>query len=203
MDNLSSDRRFESLLNLVEADQGEWREEEHDDNSLERAAMGLGPCVGDDGPSPTLVLSICLPPPINARGAMGNPRPIEDDARGAPTAVSLTALGPSVGDDANGPPTARGLTMLGPSVGDDGGLSDVRLKEDVQRVGTTVFGLPLYRFKYIGSDAGRRVARGGRLPSRRLRRAGNEHATGILTERIDAGQKGARYRPLFLSIDVN
>ena len=28
--------------------------------------------------------------------------------------------------------------------------SDLRLKEDVQRVGTTVFGLPLYHFKYIG-----------------------------------------------------
>ncbi len=151
MDNLSSGRRFESLLDFVAADQAEWREEEHDDNNLERAAMGLGPCVGDDGPSPTLVLSICLPPPINARGAMGNPRPIEDDARGAPTAPSLTALGPSVGDDNKAPPTARGLTMLGPSVGDDAvGVSDVRLKEDVQRVGTTVFGLPLYRFKYLG-----------------------------------------------------
>jgi hypothetical protein len=29
--------------------------------------------------------------------------------------------------------------------------SDVRLKEDVQRIGTTVFGLPLYHFKYIGA----------------------------------------------------
>ena len=42
--------------------------------------------------------------------------------------------------------------MLGPSVGDDNtNPSDVRLKEDVQRIGTTVFGLPLYHFKYIGA----------------------------------------------------
>lgn len=28
--------------------------------------------------------------------------------------------------------------------------SDLRLKEDVRRVGTTVLGLPLYHFKYVG-----------------------------------------------------
>lgn len=28
--------------------------------------------------------------------------------------------------------------------------SDLRLKHDVRRVGTTVYGLPLYHFKYIG-----------------------------------------------------
>jgi hypothetical protein len=55
-------------------------------------------------------------------------------------------LGPCVGDDS----TIRSVTTLGPSVGDDGGVSDLRLKEDVQRVGTTVFGLPLYHFKYLG-----------------------------------------------------
>jgi hypothetical protein len=39
---------------------------------------------------------------------------------------------------------------LGPSVGDDGlPVCDLRLKEDVRRIGTTVFGLP-YHFKYIG-----------------------------------------------------
>ncbi len=33
--------------------------------------------------------------------------------------------------------------------GDEGGdLSDVRLKTDIERVGTTVYGLPLYRFRY-------------------------------------------------------
>jgi Chaperone of endosialidase len=30
--------------------------------------------------------------------------------------------------------------------------SDRRLKSNVARVGTTVFGLPLYRFSYLGSD---------------------------------------------------
>ena len=63
-----------------------------------------------------------------------------------PSIVDLTMLGPSVGDDFN----KRLLTALGPSVGDDNDVSDLRLKEEVQRVGTTVFGLPLYRFKYLG-----------------------------------------------------
>ncbi|MGH9554136.1 MAG: tail fiber domain-containing protein [Terriglobales bacterium] len=57
-------------------------------------------------------------------------------------------LGPSVGDDAAPSPT--NAMMLGPSVGDDGGASDVRLKHDLRYVGTTVFGLPLYHFKYLG-----------------------------------------------------
>jgi hypothetical protein len=61
---------------------------------------------------------------------------------------TLTALGPCVGDDN---PVSPRLTALGPSVGDDAGASDLRLKDDVQRVGTTVFGLPLYHFKYIGA----------------------------------------------------
>jgi len=30
--------------------------------------------------------------------------------------------------------------------------SDSRLKTNLLRIGTTVFGLPLYRFSYIGSD---------------------------------------------------
>jgi len=42
------------------------------------------------------------------------------------------------------------LTLLGPCVGDDGPTSDIRLKEDVRRIGTTVLGLPLYHFKYLG-----------------------------------------------------
>jgi len=48
MDNLASDKQFESLLDLVEAERAGWRKEEYDDDILERAAMGLGPCVGDD-----------------------------------------------------------------------------------------------------------------------------------------------------------
>jgi hypothetical protein len=89
MDNSAAigEKQFRNLLALVEADPAEWREEELDDNVLERAAKGLGPCVGDDGPGPTFA---CPP------------------------------------------------------------ASDVRLKHDVHRVGTTVFGLPLYHFKYIG-----------------------------------------------------
>jgi len=33
-------------------------------------------------------------------------------------------------------------------------VSDRRLKTNVARIGTTVFGLPHYRFSYIGGDAG-------------------------------------------------
>jgi hypothetical protein len=91
MDNLASGKRFENLLDLVEAEHAVWREEEFSDDVLERAAMRLGPCVGDDSPVQTI--------------------------GGCPTAVCP---------------------------------SDFRLKHDVHRVGTTVFGLPLYKFKYIG-----------------------------------------------------
>jgi hypothetical protein len=77
----------------------------------------------------------------------------------APIGRSVTTLGPSVGDDGISPDVTmlgacvgddnkHPLTTLGPCIGDD--FSDVRLKEDVQRIGTTVFGLPLYRFKYVG-----------------------------------------------------
>jgi hypothetical protein len=61
-------------------------------------------------------------------------------------ASNESALGPSVGDDGLAP----ALTALGPCVGDDGLESDIRLKEDVRGVGTTVFGLPLYHFRYLG-----------------------------------------------------
>jgi hypothetical protein len=57
-----------------------------------------------------------------------------------------SALGPSVGDDG----TAPALTVLGTCVGDDEAKSDIRLKEDVRCVGSTVFGLPLYQFRYLG-----------------------------------------------------
>jgi hypothetical protein len=60
-----------------------------------------------------------------------------------------SALGPCVGDDGPSAP-ARALTVLGPCVGDDVAESDVRLKEDVRCVGSTVFGLPLYQFRYRG-----------------------------------------------------
>jgi hypothetical protein len=70
---------------------------------------------------------------------------------GQPGNPGLTTLGLCVGDD--GPPAAPSspaLTTLGPCVGDDQVLSDIRLKHDVRCVGTSVFGLPLYHFKYIG-----------------------------------------------------
>jgi Chaperone of endosialidase len=57
----------------------------------------------------------------------------------------ISDLGPSVGDDGN-----LDVPMLGPSVGDDARPSNIRLKQDVHYIGTTVFGLPLYRFKYVG-----------------------------------------------------
>jgi len=82
MDNLSSEKQFSNLLELIE--------QEIDDCELERAGMGLGPSVGDD--------------------STGNP------------GVGITPPCPS----------------------------DVRLKQDVRQVGTTVFGLPLYHFKYLG-----------------------------------------------------
>jgi hypothetical protein len=65
-----------------------------------------------------------------------------------PAVSEAFALGPSVGDDTV---PKQPLTLLGPCVGDDGPLqSDIRLKEDVHRVGTTVFGLSLYQFRYRG-----------------------------------------------------
>ena len=70
---------------------------------------------------------------------------VGDDAAPSPPGLMMM-LGPSVGDD--GSPPVPALTMLGPSVGDDN--SDVRLKEDLHFIGSTVFGLPLYHFKYIG-----------------------------------------------------
>jgi hypothetical protein len=64
-----------------------------------------------------------------------------------PGASKAFALGPCVGDDG---PVAPSLTVLGPCVGDDGPPSDIRLKEDVRSIGTTVFGLSLYQFRYRG-----------------------------------------------------
>jgi hypothetical protein len=74
---------------------------------------------------------------------------LSESVRGDTKEPDASALGPSVGDDAA--PSPPSVTMLGPSVGDDGPPSDLRLKQDVRRVGTTVFGLPLYHFKYIGA----------------------------------------------------
>ena len=61
------------------------------------------------------------------------------------TLLDLVAAAPGREPAVDGVQTALGT--LGPSVGEDN--SDVRLKTDIERVGTTVFGLPLYHFKYI------------------------------------------------------
>jgi hypothetical protein len=61
-------------------------------------------------------------------------------------ASNESVLGPSVGDDGKAP----ALTVLGPCVGDDLAGSDIRLKEDVRCIGSTVFGLSLYQFRYRG-----------------------------------------------------
>ena len=41
------------------------------------------------------------------------------------------------------------MTVVQDETGDE---SDVRLKCDVRKVGSTVYGLPLYRFRYTGRD---------------------------------------------------
>jgi hypothetical protein len=100
--------------------------------------FGLGPSTGDDGAgSRGLGASIGDDGAFNVLGAS-----VGDD--GGP----LNALGSSIGDD-GGP-----FNVLGVSIGDDGVvISDRRLKTDVAVVGSTVLGLPLYRYRYVGHDA--------------------------------------------------
>jgi len=122
MDNFTSHtcRRFRSLLDTVAAD-----------------SMGSNPLIVNDGK---------LPHPSVLGPSVG------DDTIPAP---NLTVLGPCVGDDGfksqlgEDAAPAVNLTVLGPCVGDDL-ISDARLKQDVRRIGTTLFGLPLYHFKYVG-----------------------------------------------------
>jgi hypothetical protein len=80
MDNLSSARRFENLPDLVEADQVEWREEELDDDVLERAALGHWPLGPPPPPAtfPGLGLSLSDGPCPVWRPT--SPRPVYDDA---------------------------------------------------------------------------------------------------------------------------
>jgi hypothetical protein len=44
------------------------------------------------------------------------------------------------------------LSKTTASVGPSRDISDRRLKTNIVRLGTTVLGLPLYRFSYLGSD---------------------------------------------------
>jgi hypothetical protein len=77
-------------------------------------------------------------------------------------AITLAELS-RCGDEANGadiqsicadegPPTHQSICAdegpLDQSVCADEAISDVRLKTDIERVGTTVYGLPLYHFRY-------------------------------------------------------
>jgi endosialidase-like protein len=123
--------RFRSLLDTISDDSVGPNPVTVNDGMLPHPSV-LGPSVGDDTtPAPNLtVLGPC----------------VGDDGL-APT-PNLTVLGPCVGDDGLAP--VPNLTVLGPCVGDDQEISDARLKQDVRRVGATVFGLPLYHFKYLG-----------------------------------------------------
>jgi hypothetical protein len=66
------------------------------------------------------------------------PRAVIFDLIEVAAAWSADQLGPCVGDDSD------------PDPGGDG--SDLRLKEKISRIGTTVLGLPLYRFSYTGCE---------------------------------------------------
>ena len=81
MDDLSSAKRFENLLDLVEADQAEWHEEDYADDVLERAALGHGP-LGPPPPPVTisgLGLSLSDSTPPCPTWELTPPRPVDDD----------------------------------------------------------------------------------------------------------------------------
>jgi hypothetical protein len=59
--------------------------------------------------------------------------------------ASMLADTPICGDEATDSPN-RSLSLCGDE-GEDG-ASDVRLKTDIEQIGTTVYGLPLYGFRY-------------------------------------------------------
>ena len=150
MNNLVSGtyKRFRSLLDAVAADHAR----------SEPSISGLGPSVGDDTQDAPSAPNVTILGPSVGDDSQASSAPsvtmlgtsVGDDTNPAPSAPNVTMLGPSVGDDSETSP-APNVTMLGPSVGDDSlPASDVRLKEDVRCIGTTVFGLPLYHFKYLG-----------------------------------------------------
>jgi hypothetical protein len=151
MDNSVSGKQFSSLLDAVAADDVGLRPSTAGDGTGPDTS-GLGPSVGDDSPAATSPSLTMLGPSVGDDSAPTSPSvtmlgpSVGDDSQAA-TSPNVTMLGPSVGDDRA--PSPSGETMLGPSVADDS--SDLRLKEDVRCIGTTVFGLPLYQFKYIGA----------------------------------------------------
>ena len=61
----------------------------------------------------------------------------------------LNKIGPE-GPPPTVPPSR--LAKLLSKIGGEGPPSDIRLKTDIQQVGTTAHNLPLYTFRYIGND---------------------------------------------------
>jgi hypothetical protein len=70
-------------------------------------------------------------------------------ARSVDTA-SATWWGPVIGSDEFQPDGITDSFSMGPCLAQDEqpGPSDRRLKDDITGIGTTVYGLPLYRFRY-------------------------------------------------------
>lgn len=56
--------------------------------------------------------------------------------------------GPVIGADEPSQDGTSDLFCIGPCLVQDEQFSDRRLKDDISDVGTTVYGLPLYRFRY-------------------------------------------------------
>ena len=80
---------------------------------------------------------------------------------GAATAAMIPSLTHAEGDGdmkkAYEKPVCVKAGMLSKTTADNGGSgpitnSDRRLKTNISHIGATVFGLPLYRFCYLGSD---------------------------------------------------
>jgi Chaperone of endosialidase len=65
------------------------------------------------------------------------------DAAAAPPAMTVTvSAARGAATPKMGPP---------PPPATNGNGSDIRLKTDIRQIGSTVFGLPLYQFKYVGA----------------------------------------------------
>jgi hypothetical protein len=144
--------RFYSLLDLVKAVAKPLRFELGPSSGDDVSGSPLGPSIGDDTfGKPSRTLGPCLGDDQLSRIA-----PAANSAAGPmPEAAVLgacvgddftqTSVGPSVGDDAS-----SRVNSIGPCVGDDETPSDRRLKTIIGCVGTTTYGLPVYRFNYLG-----------------------------------------------------
>ena len=109
-----------------------------------------------------------------------------------------TGLGPAImgglgtyGALAGIPGISGGMAGLGGLLGALAGLSDRRTKEDIQRIGTTDGGTPIYRVQISGNRQlhdrrhGRRGAVGGQGPDQRLR-SGRLREGGMMPGRLPA-----------------